>query len=225
MFSGSSRPDRVVLFISLDKQPFWDRRYFSLGKAMTAKARVEEVNKPSHAIEFLDTHHPWVVIITDEAILRYEVPHPYLSEKLVQYARRGGKVIIATRFTIANQIPYDMDRWFQVFWRVPWRCAESDLGSTYLNMESQRKYLAASHLPVRVSLRSMYLKNVPHSDRLYCRAIEFEDGFSMFSHADDTCQQTPLAITNIERGLFAYVGDVDHRGDIETIILAICELG
>ncbi|RVX67667.1 hypothetical protein B0A52_07790 [Exophiala mesophila] len=224
MFRRSRPIEPVALFISLDKQPSWDRRYLSLIQSLTERVDVEEVNKARHAIDYLDRHNPAVVIVTDEGILRYETPHPYLSEKLVDYTRGGGKVIIGTRFSVASQLSEVIDRWFHVFWHVPWKCAEAEPGSTYLNMESQRKYLATSHLPVSIHLQSMYLKHVPHSDRLYCRAIELDDGPSVFCHDNTTCQQTPLAITNVGRGLFAYVGDVDHRGDVESIILAICEL-
>ena len=87
----------LILAISLNRQPFFDKSYDTLLTQLKCKAQFERTEDPISTIQLLAKEpKPSAILITDEAPSLPE--HALVWEACLRYMRHGGTAIIMGHF-------------------------------------------------------------------------------------------------------------------------------
>jgi len=203
--SSSSLPS--VLFVSLEKQPFFEDMYAETLATLNSKARVQEVTHIASAIEHLSKPQAEyaAVVVTDAGII--EKDFIAVQEKLVEYARTGGTVIFG--FHLASFArPLDLAKFFKDKWALSWKTGDYHRETFTLSHQALLMNRQNPDLLPEYSMKALHLSGTKPEDRVYV--------------ASPNSAQSPAIFAKYGRGFLGYIGDVNTEDGTTKLLLAMC---
>ncbi|KAI9716442.1 MAG: hypothetical protein M1812_005337 [Candelaria pacifica] len=219
--NNASRP--TIFLLALDQQSFWDELYSNLVDSLAAKATIKRAVKPQPALTYLTNNTPSAIIVTDPAIVKSKATTNAVRDKVIEYARGGGIVVLATLFSSFVR-PDDLSNWFRTSWDLPWESGDYHRTTVHLDSECRMRQLNQTVLPEEYSQKAVFLKNVAKDDAVYLPSANSRIESMVFAPSPVECEQTPVVFAKIGEGWLGYIGDVNNESGSQAVVLAMCGL-
>lgn len=222
----ASKPTILLLSLAGDQQIFHDI-YGRLLRKLDDRADVQAARTAQQGLELLSnsaTNKPQGIFVTDSALTLKK--HHTVAEKVVDYARNGGRVVIGGLFSSYTR-PSDMTAFFTGRWNLSWASGTYQRTTVSLNSAaaSASGVRPGAGLPASYSQKAVFLKNVDDSAAWYLPA----EGSVLESHvfAPSPVQnraETPVAFVRVGAGWLGYVGDVNAEEESDVVVLGMLGL-
>ncbi|KAI8966521.1 hypothetical protein F5Y11DRAFT_364184 [Daldinia sp. FL1419] len=188
-------------------------------KAEVFQASYWKRNAPAQLL----SEHPsaraiWIVdpdIVTPE--------HKNLSNKVVDYVRNGGTVILGGFFSM-GVVPPDFDKWMKDVWGLPWRFGQYVTTTVVFQSSAVgprdfwRDELAAAY-----SQKGVFLKNVSPADSWYASPPGSTSESRVFGPSP-VGAQTSIAFGRVGRGWLGWTGDIHNQEETAAAVRAMMGL-
>ncbi|KAI1380686.1 hypothetical protein F4677DRAFT_404302 [Hypoxylon crocopeplum] len=188
-------------------------------KANIYQASYSKLNAPS---ELLDDHPSaraiWVI---DPDIATSK--HKDLSDRVVDYARNGGIVILGGFFSMSIRQP-EFDKWMRDAWDLPWRSGQYETTTVVFQSAAVgprdfwRDGLAAAY-----TQKGMFLQNVAPSESWYASLTGATSESFVFGPVPIEAQ-TSIAFGKVGKGWLGWTGDIHNREETAAAVRAMMGL-
>lgn len=212
----------VILLITLDLQPWFDKSFKTLIDLISAKATLERAETTA-AVKQALFKKPQAVLIPNEAITKRE--NAPLWDFMLDYVRYGGGTAICMGMFAAFIQLDDFGPFFAKA-GLSW-----DLGHYTRNTSSMKRgnvpQALQPFLSEEYSQKAVHLKGVAPGDSWY-EPVVYSDDES--PDEDEPRTYTPLpvfvpvAMAKVGDGRLGYVGDVNGENESHLVVVAMCGL-
>lgn len=197
-----------VLLISLDKNSFFDQMYSRVLAKLRFKAKVMQVTHIASAMQHLSVAHRYVAAaVTDPEVM--EKRFVAIHEKLVDYARTGGAVVVG--FHCSNFVQFDdLTSFFKDTWSVNWTSGDYTRSEFLLNPRANPAFLSCRtpDLPQQYSMKTLHLGRTRVEERIYI--------------SSPSSTQSPAVFTKYSNGYLGWIGDVNTEDGTTEVLLTMC---
>ncbi|KAI0386879.1 hypothetical protein F5Y04DRAFT_288682 [Hypomontagnella monticulosa] len=171
------------------------------GRANVHQASYETVDGP---VALLNEHPSARAIwIVDCDIARPE--YKDFSDRVVEYARSGGRVILGGLFPI-NILALELDNWMRDAWGLPWRYGRYEKTTVvFQDSADGPHHLWWSGLVYSYSPKAVFLTDVAPSDSWYASDPESVSESWVLEPVE---AQTAVAFGKVGEGWLGWIGDV-----------------
>jgi len=201
-----------ILLLCLDRLEIFDSIYKGMLNKLTKAALIQRAKTPDSALRILQSNEPRAILITPCII-----DHPTVCTKVVEYVQNGGTAICVGTF--ASTANFDSFQPFFQQFGLPWNA------TAYTALTSVRNPAAflvpQTKLIYRMHQMAIYLKNVCRTASLYLECFE-DEGDEPIVRREPL---TPCAFAAVGEGAFGFIGLMNDKPELETLVLAMCGLG
>ena len=213
--SSTSKP--VVLWISLQYLFLNHSTSAHLLSALQNSTFLLQAERVPTALAFLSFPNLKAVILGDAEVA--EAQHVELRQRVVEFAKAGGTVILGCAFTSIR--PSDLNQFFKTTWGLPWEYGTYQRAVFFLN-PSRRPELKDQPLPESYSQRCVSLKGIARKNKVYIPTEESRmQIFDELCERVDDLDEAPVAFTKLKNGFLGYVGDVNSEIESTDVVLAM----
>ncbi|KAI1266506.1 hypothetical protein F5Y18DRAFT_425750 [Xylariaceae sp. FL1019] len=219
----ATRPD--ILLISDGE---WDDDLYGLSDfgviRKQANVHPADLKKPGEASQLIRQYpSAKAVLITTATITRPE--HFQVTLQLVNYCKRGGRVVLATAYFVGSTNSRFFNPWMRDAWLLPWECdtygkIDAVLNDSHVGPGGDATWRTG--LLQDFYLKGMVLTNVAPSDSLYDVSPEHVSYYWRFE--DKTKKYTTVSFAKLGEGWLGYVGDTNVEPQSGDIIIAMMGL-
>lgn len=217
--ASSSKP--VVMVLALENDRTFHNQYVTFYDSLRAKAKLVKANLAKDALVYLASSELSAVFIPDVGITKWK--NARVLAKLVEFAKSGGSVVVRATFSSFVD-PMVLNTFFLRWWGLRWEGGSSHRTTFSLN---KSHFLAKSRpsLLQSYSMRALHVKNITPEVALYSPTEDshLESLMSAPTKITDL-SESPIAHTQIGKGYFGYVGDVNREKGSDMVILAMLGL-
>jgi hypothetical protein len=229
----SSKPIIVVLSLAGDQQGVFNDIYGRLLGKLRDRADLRPVQSASQAADLLkpsgsnSAGTPRGVFVTDSGLTLAK--HDALAQKVVDYARGGGRVVMGGLFS-SYASPTDISNYFAQRWNLPWRSGSYQRTTVTLNPAAGGRPSTTSspggdRLPASFSQKAVFLKNVDKSAAWYLPTPDSVTESHVFKPSPvQKTSETPVAFVRVGNGWLGYVGDVNAEEGTDAVVLGMLGL-
>ncbi|KAI0367861.1 hypothetical protein BV20DRAFT_1023528 [Pilatotrama ljubarskyi] len=217
--AGNSASKPKILIISLEKESYTDSMYEQLYRALRKNASVTEaldVRAANRALSLASK--PTAVLVSDAAITKSK--HAALLKRLVEYARSGGRVVLAVQFS--NHFPLGSVGPFFRTWGLQWDKGSYHRTTFGLNPAGVPTPLSADALFPRLSMKALHVKNAPRECAVYLPTPDSQLESLVWAPrpiAGAQAEESPAVFAPVGKGYLGYVGDVNgEQGSTRLVI-------
>jgi hypothetical protein len=209
---STTTPDKPhVLLVSLDPTSLFDQMYQPFLAKLNTFANLDRATNLESAIQALANYPPHAVLVTDGGICQ----HVNLYATLLKYVRRGGTLVHMGNFNSMTR-PSDMNALFEQA-GLSWMFAEYRRTTVWRN-DIEETAIYYTSLPSSYSQKAVFLAGVSRKDAWYLADQSWNATSSVFP----LLPLALIALTNIGKGKFGYVSDVDGEEGCDEVVLAMC---
>ncbi len=233
---GSPEPLMYILFLSLSIQPFFDKSYLKLFKMLCEEELIiNRAKTADHALELLAQTTFLVILVTDEGIT--EEKNAKVLEKVLEYLKGGGLVIIGQHFPAFVTDMDVFDKFFNEKLELPWRHGDLQRTSFMFNsgcaLPKETFEDAMPDGPFSMKARQIRDARVEEkifvpvptgprgSDSLDYDSEHTIDKFKGFPVGYMEQAQAAVACAKVGQGSLVYIGDTNKETDTYIIIMAL----
>lgn len=226
--SRSLPADKFVLIISFDYEGIFEGIHEHLFSEMERKLKVVHVRQasnskgPETALEHLESPSLVGVLVTDPAVVT-EAKYSKVTRKLVSYAQAGGNVVLGGQL-VSNIRPNDLEKVFKTTWGLFWKPGSYFRSTFHLNQGSGVAQPNPS-LPNEYSMKAVHISNISPSDAVYAATSTSYTQSAVFppskAKGKSKVDEAPVVCTQIGRGRFGFVGDVNGEEESTKAVMAI----
>lgn len=189
---------------------------------LKAASTYSPCRSPKAALEFLKSSPaPAAVLITDADVIN-KAGHRSLMTHLVDFARKGGRVVFGGEIASYTETP-KLGPLFKNVWGLPWDM--SGYHRTTHQLQSQHPFVKAqklgSTLPVSYSMKSVFLHKVAPVDAVYRPGRGSQTESHVFPASKVDSEETPVAMGRVGDGWLAWVGDVNVEEGTQKVTVAL----
>ncbi|KAI0145238.1 hypothetical protein GGR57DRAFT_507204 [Xylariaceae sp. FL1272] len=183
-----------------------------------------DIDKPGEASQLIREYpSAKAVLIATTTIMRPE--HFQVTVQLVNYCKRGGRVVLAT-YRVAGSIgSRNFDPWMRDAWQLPWKAdtygkIDAVLNESHVGPGGDAAWRAG--LLQDFYCKGQALSNVAPCDSLYDVSDEHVAYYGRFEDKDK--DYTTVAFAKRGEGWLGYVGDVNLEPQSSDIVIAMMGL-
>jgi hypothetical protein len=214
----SSQPSRPqILLVSLSFEAWHDDIYSRLIDKLHGQAQVKRAKKHDAALRFLADNQPRVIILTDGGIA--EPRNRTVLDRVIQYARSGGIVILGFLFSSLTSGPH-MDALFARF-GLPWKRSGYERSTYALNRRAVQSLDSSKLLPA-YSQKASRVAPIETQHALYLATPDSVCESHVFRPTSVNQDEAPIAWVQVGEGHLGYIGDVNAEEGSDDVVIAMC---
>lgn len=211
----------AVLLISFDKGPSFEGTEKQLFSALKRNALVLQSSNADTALKHLFRKpSPAAVFLTHPGFVHNE----QIVQRLVEYAREGGRVVLGSQFSTHLQL--DEFKPFFHKWNLPWDSGAYHRTTVALNPAGIPSTLQPSKLFDAYSMKAVHLKNVKSKHKVYVptsgSCVETPSGEPGQPVSGSLLNECPAAWVPVGKGYLGYIGDVNSEEESTRLALEMC---
>ncbi|KAI2620372.1 hypothetical protein GGS26DRAFT_571192 [Hypomontagnella submonticulosa] len=186
---------------------------------MSIRLRILKKDAPANLLN----QHPsaraiWIV---DPDIAKPK--HKDLSNRVVNYVRNGGTVILGGFFALGIRLP-DFDKWMKDAWDLPWRLGQYETTTVVFQSSAVGPHpFWRDNLAAAYSQKGVFLKNVAPSDSWYASPPGAKSESFVFGPVPIEAE-TSIAFGKVGKGWLGWTGDIHNRDETAAAVQAMMGL-
>lgn len=212
--------ERFILLLKFDEdvQCNYQRPYI---RAISSRIKLLQASDEVAALILLSSPHLSGVFVADGSIS--DPQRATLLEKLVQYTRDGGIVVLGDSFS--KSIPFsNFNSFFESTWNLSWRCG-NHIYATFQRNDSNDLARMNPQMPLAYKVEALNLTGMSPEDAVYKLTEKFMTENQAFGKKlIDDSTQSPAVFARVGRGSLGYIGDSNWEENSTQLILSMFDL-
>ncbi|KIY71250.1 hypothetical protein CYLTODRAFT_369569 [Cylindrobasidium torrendii FP15055 ss-10] len=218
--SGCKAPAKpFFLVISLEFEAIVASIHNDLFLSLEKKALVKWAKTVTSALALITSPNVLGVLVVDGGAARSK--NKRVARQLVDYTKRGGRVIIGGQFS-NNSSETSMSSFFSQ-WGVSWKMGDYHR-TTVEKKDAHPTVKANPILPKEISMKAVNLSGVDASAAMYLPSSESHLESRVFPNLPiQNLQEGPVVLARVGEGHLGYVGDVNGEVLVTPVVLAMLD--